>query len=165
VSFAPSELPSGTTSSDVVIYTAPAGSNAFTSLGGTLVDPTHVQATTTHFSQVGAVVRIAGRPDGGNGADGGNGSDAGQCTYGSGGGADASCLQVVICPGSPNAYARCSGTGVGSCSASDGGTFGSPYSCVCGTPPYFTSTGGLSCAVTSDGGLTGQDCLHMCGFP
>jgi hypothetical protein len=48
--FKASDLPSGTTAQEVVILTAPEGSSSFTSLGGTLTDSTHVQATTTHFS-------------------------------------------------------------------------------------------------------------------
>jgi hypothetical protein len=45
-----SDLPPGATASDVVILTAPQGSTSFVSLGATVLDSTHVQTTTTHFS-------------------------------------------------------------------------------------------------------------------
>ena len=41
-------------SRDVHVFTAPRGSSDFTSLGGVLVDPTHVRSETTHFSLFGA---------------------------------------------------------------------------------------------------------------
>ena len=48
--FVPAELPAGATADQVAVYTSPVGSTSFASLGGTLVDATHVQVTTTHFS-------------------------------------------------------------------------------------------------------------------
>jgi hypothetical protein len=55
--FSPDRLPVGKTAADVVVLTAPASQpDSVTSLGGQLVDATHVQATTTHFSIFGAAV-------------------------------------------------------------------------------------------------------------
>lgn len=50
--FDPAKLPS--TSSKVLIYTAPTAAGPFGPLESTLVDATHVKATTTHFSTFGA---------------------------------------------------------------------------------------------------------------
>jgi hypothetical protein len=50
LAFDPSKLPAGRSASDVAIYTAPAGSSNYQALPTTLVDGSHVQATTTHFS-------------------------------------------------------------------------------------------------------------------
>jgi hypothetical protein len=50
LTFDPAKLPSGQTSSGIVIQTAPAGSSTFTSLATTVVDATHVSAKTSHFS-------------------------------------------------------------------------------------------------------------------
>jgi hypothetical protein len=46
----PTKLPSGDSSGDVVIMTAPVGSTDFQPLTTTVADDTHVSATTTHFS-------------------------------------------------------------------------------------------------------------------
>src|SRR5207253_6525698 len=48
--FDPSLLPPGKTAKDIYIYTAPAGSTAFTPLATSIVDTTHVAAQTSHFS-------------------------------------------------------------------------------------------------------------------
>ena len=48
--FTASLLPTGKTSSDILIYTAPAGSTDYQSLATTVVDGSHVTAQTTHFS-------------------------------------------------------------------------------------------------------------------
>ena len=45
-----SKLPAGKTIADVSIYTAPGGSTTYTKLDTTVVDATHVSATTNHFS-------------------------------------------------------------------------------------------------------------------
>jgi hypothetical protein len=68
--FSPDQVPAGAT---VEIQTAPAGSTAFTSLSSSLVDASHVQASTTHFSIFSAVAGSVS-----NGADFGldGGSDA-----------------------------------------------------------------------------------------
>ena len=50
LAFSPQALPAGKTAADVVILTAPVGSGSFASLGGTQVDATQVETTTTHFS-------------------------------------------------------------------------------------------------------------------
>ncbi|NDD67576.1 hypothetical protein EBZ35_08040 [bacterium] len=43
-------LPAGVSISDLVIYTAAVGSNSFTALPTTVVDPTHISAQVSHFS-------------------------------------------------------------------------------------------------------------------
>ena len=50
LTYDPAELPSGKTSSGIVIETAPVGSTSFTTLTTTVVDSTHVSAETSHFS-------------------------------------------------------------------------------------------------------------------
>jgi hypothetical protein len=50
LAYDPSKLPTGDAASDVQIMTAPVGSTDFVALDTTLVDATHVSATTTHFS-------------------------------------------------------------------------------------------------------------------
>ncbi len=46
----PTKLPTGDTSDDVVIMTAPVGSTGFQPMTTAVVDDTHVSTTTTHFS-------------------------------------------------------------------------------------------------------------------
>jgi ZU5 domain len=46
----PSKLPTGDTSTDIVIMTAAVGSSDFQPMTTTIVDDTHVSTTTTHFS-------------------------------------------------------------------------------------------------------------------
>jgi hypothetical protein len=46
----PSKLPTGDTSADVVIMTAPVGSTDFQPMTTTIVDDTHVSTATSHFS-------------------------------------------------------------------------------------------------------------------
>jgi DNA-binding NarL/FixJ family response regulator len=62
-------LPAGRTSADVVVFTAPAGTAEFTSLGASSADATTVSAMTTHFSDFVAGVTVADggtpQPDGG----------------------------------------------------------------------------------------------------
>lgn len=48
--FDPARLPAGASTSQVRIYTAPAGSSSYVLLGGSLADATHVAARTMHFS-------------------------------------------------------------------------------------------------------------------
>jgi hypothetical protein len=50
LAFSPELLPAGASASDVVIYTAPAGTVDYQPLSTGLVDGTHVSALTTHFS-------------------------------------------------------------------------------------------------------------------
>ena len=80
LSFDPAQLPPGTHSTDVVIMTAPAGSDQFVSLGGTLVDATHVSASTTHFS---VFVPAVAPPPGGGSTGSTGGSDAASTASGS----------------------------------------------------------------------------------
>jgi hypothetical protein len=48
--FDPTLLPSGASASDIVVFTAPAGSASYTPLATQVVNATHVSAATTHFS-------------------------------------------------------------------------------------------------------------------
>lgn len=56
LAFCPQQLPAGKTAADVVVLTgpplstSPVDSASFTSLGGTLIDSTHIQVTTSYFS-------------------------------------------------------------------------------------------------------------------
>ncbi len=56
VTFDPAKLPAGKTAANVVIFTAPAGSTAYTSLTTTMVDATHVSAKVSHFSNFAPLV-------------------------------------------------------------------------------------------------------------
>jgi hypothetical protein len=63
-----SKIPAGKTINDVSIYTAPAGSTSYERLATSVVDTTHVRATTTHFSIfVPAVIAGGGNVDMGSG--------------------------------------------------------------------------------------------------
>jgi hypothetical protein len=75
LAFSSSLLPAGKTTSDVVIYTASAGSTDYQELATTLVDASHVQASTTHFSIFVAAVGLA--PDAGMNEGPDAGTDAG----------------------------------------------------------------------------------------
>jgi hypothetical protein len=98
LAFDPSKLPAGHTAADIVVFTAPVGSTQFTSLGGTLVDATHIAAQTTHFSVFEPGVAM-GSTDGGavdaGPADGGVEPDAGEIDAGTDAGpADAGEIEV-----------------------------------------------------------------------
>jgi len=78
VDFDPLLLPAGARQSDVLVYTAPAGTDSFTSLASTAVDLTHVSAQVTHFSVfVAFVPSVLPSADGGASADAGAGPDTG----------------------------------------------------------------------------------------
>jgi len=49
--FSTGRIPNGRSATEVVIETAPVGSPVFVSIGGELMDPTHISSTTTHFSR------------------------------------------------------------------------------------------------------------------
>ncbi len=63
IAFNDAILPAGDSSSDVVIYTAPAGTTTYTPLATTVTGIDHVQATTTHFSIFVAAANIPDLPD------------------------------------------------------------------------------------------------------
>jgi len=67
--FSADRLPAGASTSQIQVYTAPAGSGAYTALETVLVDGTHVAAQTSHFSNFVAAVAKKGVPDGGAGPD------------------------------------------------------------------------------------------------
>jgi ZU5 domain len=59
LAFDPARLPAGKSTSDIVIYTAPAGSDTCVPLVTRVVDGTHVAADTGHFSTFVTVVSTA----------------------------------------------------------------------------------------------------------
>lgn len=65
LAYDPSLVPTGDTSSDIIIYTAPAGTTTYTALTTTIVDATHVSAPTSHFSIFVAAAHHKNRMDGG----------------------------------------------------------------------------------------------------
>jgi hypothetical protein len=90
LAFDPKKLPAGTLPSALVVYTAPDGTAQYEALPTTVVDATHVAATTTHFST--DVVAIAAgdavpgaAEDGGGLAADANASAPGSGTGGSSG--------------------------------------------------------------------------------
>lgn len=66
MSYNPQLLPAGSLASDIVVYTAPAGTQAFQALPTSVLDGSHVLTTTTHFC-----VLVAAVPEGVGAMDGG----------------------------------------------------------------------------------------------
>ncbi len=82
VELSPEALPEGATAEQVIVLTAPAGSSAYTSLGGTLLeDATHVTAQTLHFSHFRAAV-LPPQACHGEGVEGQACDDVDLCTAG-----------------------------------------------------------------------------------
>lgn len=135
--FTPSIIPSGETSADVVIYTAPVGTQNYTALPTTLVDATHVQATTTHFSDFVPVIPPL---------DGGAVSDAG-ALCGPGNCATGCCNGSVCMPG--NSVATC-GTGGNACAPCSGTCTTGVCSAAC-VPRTSCTALGLNCGPIGDG--------------
>jgi hypothetical protein len=61
LTFDPSLLPAGLSPADIVVMTAPVGSSHFEALTTTVVDATHVSATTSHFSDFVATAKDEGK--------------------------------------------------------------------------------------------------------
>jgi hypothetical protein len=74
--FDPTKVPAGRQASEILVFTAPAGSTDYTSLGGKVQDATHVSATTTHFSVFVPVIPSALPTDAGGDADASDATDA-----------------------------------------------------------------------------------------
>jgi hypothetical protein len=154
LAFSPDQLPAGAAASDVVIYTAPADSTEFTGLETSLVDATHVRASTSHFSVFVPVVRIASG-DGGTAGDlsltDGALTDAGSCTH-------AWANMNGIC----NATASCGGHAYQlSCRPNDLGM----TTCTCSLDNAITVAAfpvGQTCLSTAGGDYTWS---HTCSFP
>jgi hypothetical protein len=139
IPFSVSDLPQGYTSADIEIFTAPEGSSDFTSLGGALADSTHIQATTTHFSQF--VPGVKHRHDGGTPApDGGGAQPDGGGTTPDAGSSDGGSANDAGSPGDGGSTCGvCNG-----CCLSDGG-------CGLGNDLYNCGMGGAACV----------DCLSL----
>jgi hypothetical protein len=167
--FDASRLPAGAHPSDVVLFTAPAGTTNFVSLGGMLVDSSHVSAQTTHFSVI--VAGVAAGSDGGtSGNDGGTVASDGGAVGRDGGtpASDGGSLppdggSVSNDGGSPGSDAGAAGSDAGAPSA-DGGNIveedGGPGSSDAGSagsddagPP--AADGGV--VITADAGAGSDD--------
>lgn len=137
-----SRLPAGYSIIDVVVLRAPVGTSAFEALPTRIVDATHVEADTLHFSVFVPTLDSARGSDGGvdGGVDGGSACSE-RCASPNDGGADCECSRVC---GAETLEIQCSG--------------GSPLGCACvrnGVQVGFVSTN--VCPAASD-----LDAL--CGF-
>jgi hypothetical protein len=105
LAFDPAKLPSGKTSANVVIYKAPAGSANYTALPTTVVDATHVSATTQSFSTFQGAA-----------SEGGGGGCEPNCTA-----ADGGCACTSTCGGKTYSLVC---TQLGACQCNENGTAG-----------------------------------------
>ncbi len=142
-------LPAGYSIADVIVQRAPVGSTAFEMLPTRILDATHVEADTLHFSVFVPTLDAArGTSDGGTdgGVDGGS-TCSERCVSPNDGGADCECSRVC---GQETLEIQCSGS--------------SPLGCACvrnGAQVGFVSTsvcpgvGDLErlCGFSSDGGV------------
>ncbi|MBX7096361.1 MAG: hypothetical protein K1X89_01500 [Myxococcaceae bacterium] len=149
----PAKLPMGKVIGDVVVYTAPKGSTQYTRLFTRVVDATHVEALTTHFSVFVATVPGAcavrcspgsATTGGGSGGTGGSGgsSDAGSTAPTCG--CSSTCLPDGTTP------PPCSG---GTSGGGSGGTGGSADagSCQSAGMVFTLSCSGSTCTCTGGG--------------
>lgn len=192
ISFDPAKIPSGKTASTLAIFTAPAGTTAYTQLTTTVVDATHLSAQVSHFSTF-----VAGSPTGcavscgafasggctgGPVFDGGAPVDmAGSCTTTMGCGCSAYCnadgtpAQAQTCTGAPQTGGGSGGTG-----GTPGGTDDMGGNCTPGTGNSYSiqcTTNGCVCMVNGQAmaTLAAIDCsadpssfiaqYTACGFP
>ena len=135
-------LPAGYSIADVVVMRAPAGSAAFESLPTRIVDSTHVEADTLHFSVFVPTLNSARGGDGGTdgGVDGGSCSE--RCVSPNDGGADCECSRVC---GADTLEIQCSGS--------------SPLGCAC--VRNGVQVGSVTALVCPGVG----DVARLCGFP
>ncbi|MDP1822504.1 MAG: hypothetical protein Q8L48_04660 [Archangium sp.] len=132
-------LPAGYSIADVVVLRAPIGTAAFEALPTRIVDSTHVEADTLHFSVFVPTLDSA-RGGGDGGTDGGTACTE-RCVTPNDGGADCECSRVC---GQETLEIQCSGT--------------SPLGCACvrnGVQVGFVSS--LVCPAASD-------LDRLCGF-
>jgi hypothetical protein len=145
------KLPAGYSIADVIVQRAPVGSTAFEILPTRILDTTHVEADTLHFSVFVPTLDAArgGGSDGGTdgGVDDGGVTCSERCVAGNDAGADCECSRVC---GQETFEIQCSGS--------------SPLGCACvrnGAQVGFVSTsvcpgvGDLErlCGFSSDGGV------------
>jgi hypothetical protein len=151
LAFDPTLLPTGDTSSDIEIFTAPAGTTTYSALATTIIDNTHVAAPTTHFSIFVAAAHHKAHQDGGvpDAAidavpDSSVLPDAATCTPVKSGSAQA-CTFSATCNG--HTYSeQCAGA-----------------SCTCSTDSVTGAT--VNNVGTTCFGTTGQPGGGACGFP
>jgi hypothetical protein len=121
-------LPAGASLSDVVIFSAPVGSETYENLGGTPVGSDQVRATTTHFSKFVPGVEHkhehddAGTGGGAGGGAGGGSSAAGGGSNAAGGGSSAAGGGSSAAGGGTSAAGGGTSAAGGGTSAAGGGT-------------------------------------------
>jgi hypothetical protein len=188
VTFDPAKIPAGKTVAQLAIFTAPAGSSAYTQLQTTVVDATHLSAQVSHFSTFVAALPTAcavscgtsgsacAPNSGGNGtgtsADGGTG-----CVAMTGCG----CTTLCNADGTPPATQACGTPTSGSAgTGGSSGTGGTGNVCPnSGTSYAVTCTNGGACVCSINGvtmaTVAAADCsgdahaafaqYTACGFP
>jgi hypothetical protein len=151
----------GLTTADVEVETAPQGTTQFTSLGGSLVDATHVATTTMHFSIF--VATAGGDVDGGTCAPLNSSCASTPCCNGN---CDANHLCTTpVCAGAGSACSSNSACCSGSCNGGVCGTAG----CVtgetlCGGACVSTSSDSQNCGGCGKVCATTQTCKQgVCG--
>ena len=159
------KLPAGKTISNVIIFTAPAGSTNYTTLTTRVVDATHVAADTTHFS--GFVPAVAGACTvtcTTSGQSCSNEMGGGGCTPSTG----CSCTATCLPDGSQGATCSDSSTGGGDTCAGSGTTYlvfcGDNGNCTCSAAGVSkgAATTTATCSATPAHGF---DAYTACGFP
>lgn len=150
-------LPAGYSLADVVVLRAPIGTAAFEALPTRIVDSTHVEADTLHFSVFVPTLDSA-RGGGDGGVDGGTACTE-RCVTPNDGGADCECSRVC---GQETLEIQCSGTSPLGCACVRNGVqvgFVSALVCpaasdldrLCG----FSADAGVDGGVSDDGGVDG----------
>ncbi|MDP3156992.1 MAG: hypothetical protein Q8N23_30250 [Archangium sp.] len=137
-----SRLPAGYSIADVVVQRAPAGSAAFEALPTRIVDSTHVEADTLHFSVFVPTLASARGGDGGVDAGIDGGACTERCVSPNDGGADCECSRVC---GAETLEIQCSGS--------------SPLGCAC--VRNGVQVGSITALVCPGVG----DLERLCGFP
>jgi hypothetical protein len=173
LAFDPSKLPAGKTASDLVIFTAPAGSSNYVVLATTVADATHVSAKVSHFSTFvpgisgactvacgmsGGAVSCSGSPNGGT-----------TCT----GNTPVGCSCTATCNSDGSAVGSCSANGTGGAPSggngsgaggppSDGGMTGAPSGCA-GAIAYVISCDQNGSCTCTNNGMTTKTTMNACG--
>jgi hypothetical protein len=136
-------LPAGYSIADVVVQRAPVGSSAFELLPTRIIDATHVEADTLHFSVFVPTLDATRGTDGGvdGGIDGGATSCAERCVSPNDGGATCECSRVC---GQDTVEIQCSGS--------------SPLGCAC------VRNGVQVSVVSTNVCPAASDLDRLCGF-